>query len=140
MAVVPLEDQHLSGPTYRKPELSDCSWQYLLIFFSEAFFILWFVSEIGVINLVFHCCKKSRTHKFMSVVATMAWIFLFVPLALYAQTILRLVLPEIKFQSLEAEYLPPEETTLDTKILVTTKCSTSMPSICAILALVSDHL
>ena len=48
----------------------------------------------------------------------MALIFLSILLALYTHTILCYILPEIKFESLEAEHLPPEEANLDAKILV----------------------
>lgn len=58
------------------------------------------------------------------------------------------VLPEIKFQSLETEYLPAEEANLDAKILVKLLlhlllCLLSLQFQCHLfvfLALVSDHL
>lgn len=53
----------------------DNLWLFLmnntLISFSEAFFTLWLVSEAGrMLICVFHCCNKSRPHKFMAVLAT----------------------------------------------------------------------
>lgn len=65
--------------------------------------------------------------------------FLSVLLALYTQSILYFVLPDIKFQSLEDEHLPYEEANLDTRIMVklllylhlcSTKLSISVPFIC----------
>lgn len=48
----------------------------------------------------------------------MVLIFLFVFLDLYTQSIFHFVLPEIKFQSLDTEHLPPKEADLDIKILL----------------------
>lgn len=58
----------------------------------------------------FYSCFKSHPH--------LVLIFLYVLLALYTQLILYLVLPELKFQSLEAEHLSPEENNLNTSFLV----------------------
>ena len=69
----------------------------------------------------------------------MALVVLFFLLALYIRLISHIVLFEIKFQTLEAEYLPPKEANLDNKILVkllltslpvATKSSISMSCTC----------
>ena len=71
-------------------------------------------------------------------------IFLTVLLTLYTQHILYFVLPEIKFQSLEVEYLPPQEVNLDAKILVNLLLQLCLCLInlhlFVLLVLVFDHL
>ena len=63
----------------------------------------------------------------------MALIFLSVLLALCSHPILHFILPEIKFQSLGAEHLPPEEANLDAEdfgeIIVTSVPVSTKPSI-----------
>jgi len=93
-------------------------WLFLIVPFFLRSIILWFVSEIGrMVICIFHCCNKSCPHKFMTLLATCDFTF---PICLSGPVHLphlALVLPQIKFQSLEAEYFPPEEDSLDAKIL-----------------------
>lgn len=69
---VPLKDQQLLSPAYVQPEqsVSDCSWDHILVFSSEAYVVFWFVSEIGrMLICVFRCCNKSHPHKFIAMLA-----------------------------------------------------------------------
>ena len=69
--------------------------------------------DLWNVNLDSLLCNKSCSHKFIAILPHMTLIFLCIFLALYTWSILDFVLPEIKFQSPGAEYLPPEESNLD---------------------------
>jgi hypothetical protein len=85
--------------------------------FSEALFNLLFASDIEEMLIsVFPCYDKSHLHKFMGILP----IYCFSLPIYHSDTmpILHFVLPEINFQFLEAEYLPPKVANLYAKILM----------------------
>ena len=114
--------------------------------FSEALFNLLFASDIEEMLIsVFPCYDKSHLHKFMGILP----IYCFSLPIYHSDTmpILHFVLPEINFQFLEAEYLPPKVANLYDKILMklffTSSCLLKLHFQCHLfvfLALVSEHL
>ena len=102
--LVPLKDQQLLFPYVQPKRSVTVLERYPLVFLSEAFFTLWFVSKIGGMLSVF--CTSSTIHIPVNLwlyYSHMALIFLSGLLALHSQHILYFILPDIMFQSLEAE-------------------------------------
>ena len=77
----------------------DCAWDYSNVY------------------LAIQLLKQIMTHRFTAILATYSSGFLYIFLDLCIQPILCFVLPEIGFQFLRIEHLPPEEVNLDAKIL-----------------------
>ena len=97
----------------------DSLWLFLIIpfntFIRSIFYLIICFWDQRNIN---QCFPWSHLHKFMAMLATCGFNFPLCPSGPIHSSILNFALPEIKFQSLEAENVPLAEVTLDAKILV----------------------